>query len=97
MTDRYYDITLECGCMISLDGGGGLIPCCYGCGCGKKMDALGYVHCGDEITENGVPQGKIFKCKECIEQEKKCAKAWEKYLKSKERKEHIKEIIRRNL
>ena len=29
MSDRTYDITLDCGCMISLDGGGGLIPCCY--------------------------------------------------------------------
>ena len=29
MTDRIYDIKLECGCLISLDGGGGLIPCCY--------------------------------------------------------------------
>lgn len=24
---RVYDIILSCGCMISLDGGGGLIPC----------------------------------------------------------------------
>ena len=29
MATRYYDRTLECGCMISTDGGGGLIPCCY--------------------------------------------------------------------
>lgn len=26
---RIYDRELECGCMISSDGGGGLIPCCY--------------------------------------------------------------------
>lgn len=24
---RIYDITLSCGCMLSADGGGGLIPC----------------------------------------------------------------------
>lgn len=24
---RLYDITLDCGCMLSADGGGGLIPC----------------------------------------------------------------------
>ena len=29
MATRYYTIELECGCLISLDGGGGLIPCCY--------------------------------------------------------------------
>jgi len=29
MADRYYNRTLECGCMISSDGGGGLIPCHY--------------------------------------------------------------------
>lgn len=27
MTDRYYDIELSCGCLLSLDGGGGLMPC----------------------------------------------------------------------
>jgi len=27
MADRIYDKELECGCMISSDGGGGLIPC----------------------------------------------------------------------
>lgn len=27
MGSRIYDITLTCGCMISLDKGGGLIPC----------------------------------------------------------------------
>lgn len=27
---RIYDITLSCGCMLSADGGGGCIPCCYG-------------------------------------------------------------------
>lgn len=26
---RIYDIELECGCLVSLDGGGGCIPCCY--------------------------------------------------------------------
>lgn len=33
MASRTYDITLDCGCLISLDGGGGCIPCCYGYGC----------------------------------------------------------------
>ena len=36
MADRYYDRTLKCGCMISSDGGGGLMPCNYGYGCGKE-------------------------------------------------------------
>jgi len=27
MASRIFDITLTCGCMISLDGGGGTIPC----------------------------------------------------------------------
>ena len=26
---RTYDIELECGCLISLDGGGGVMPCHY--------------------------------------------------------------------
>lgn len=36
MASRYYDRTLKCGCMISSDGGGGLIPCHHGYGCGKE-------------------------------------------------------------
>jgi hypothetical protein len=35
MADRIYDRQLKCGCLISSDGGGGLIPCHYGYGCGK--------------------------------------------------------------
>ena len=27
MADRYYDRVLDCGCMISSDGGGGVMPC----------------------------------------------------------------------
>lgn len=34
-------------------------------GCGKQMDALGVVFCGDEIRENGVPQGEYFLCDNC--------------------------------
>lgn len=34
-------------------------------GCGKQIDALGYIHCGDEIRENGVPQGTYFSCSDC--------------------------------
>ena len=30
MACRTYDRTLECGCMYSSDGGGGLMPCGYG-------------------------------------------------------------------
>lgn len=26
---RIFDITLKCGCMLSADGGGALIPCTY--------------------------------------------------------------------
>ncbi len=29
MATRYYDRILNCGCMISSDSGGGLMPCCY--------------------------------------------------------------------
>ena len=36
MASRYYDRELKCGCLVSSDGGGGLIPCHYGYGCGKE-------------------------------------------------------------
>jgi len=29
MADRWYDRELKCGCLISSDGGGGVIPCSY--------------------------------------------------------------------
>jgi hypothetical protein len=29
MGERIYDRVLSCGCCISTDKGGGLIPCCY--------------------------------------------------------------------
>lgn len=29
MASRIYDRTLDCGCMYSADGGGGLMPCQY--------------------------------------------------------------------
>ena len=29
MASRTFDIHLDCGCLVSLDGGGGVIPCCY--------------------------------------------------------------------
>ena len=29
MATRVYDRTLDCGCMVSSDGGGGVMPCCY--------------------------------------------------------------------
>jgi len=30
MADRSFDRILKCGCMISANGGGGLMPCHYG-------------------------------------------------------------------
>ena len=36
MATRYYDRTLDCGCMYSSDAGGCLMPCNYGYGCGKE-------------------------------------------------------------
>lgn len=36
-------------------------------GCGKRIDAMGYIHCGDEIRENSIPQGKYFLCEECTD------------------------------
>ena len=96
MATRYYDRTLECGCMISSDGGGGLMPCDYGYGCGKKMDALGFIHCGDRITENSIPQGKSYLCKECIKQQKLCTKSWAEWKKSKDYKKYLREVKERN-
>ena len=96
MATRYFDRILKCGCMISSDGGGGLIPCDYGCGCGKKMDALGVVKCGDEIRENSIPQGEYFICKECRKQHKLCAETWKKWRKSKDYKKHLREVKERN-
>ncbi len=29
MANRTFDRTLDCGCMVSSDGGGGLMPCTY--------------------------------------------------------------------
>ena len=45
MATRYYDRQLECGCMISSDGGGGLMPCHYGYGCELNNE------CGDCIKQ----------------------------------------------
>jgi len=36
MEDRVYDRVLDCGCMISSDGGGGLMPCYAECGDMRK-------------------------------------------------------------
>lgn len=36
---RVYDIELKCGCLVSSDAGGGLIPCCYpGYGASKEEE-----------------------------------------------------------
>jgi hypothetical protein len=45
MGSRTFDTILDCGCMLSSDGGGGLIPCCYGYGCGKKECGEGDKQC----------------------------------------------------
>ena len=29
MSDRIYNRKLECGCLITSDAGGGVMPCCY--------------------------------------------------------------------
>ena len=36
MASRYYNRILDCGCMLSSDGGGGLMPCNYWYGCGGE-------------------------------------------------------------
>lgn len=38
MGSRYYDMTLPCGCMVSLDKGGGVIPCGAGMFGSKEED-----------------------------------------------------------
>jgi len=50
MGERVYDIELECGCMLSLDKGGGLMPCHYGYGCGKP-DCDEYNQCEDCLAQ----------------------------------------------
>ena len=92
MADRYYDRTLECGCMISSDGGGGVIPCHYGYGCGKEVTRGAYTFkCGNETKS-----GEIQLCKECREQPKKCLEAWDKWKKTDDYKKHKQECWERN-
>lgn len=86
MTDRIYDRELECGCLISSDGGGGLIPCCYGYGCGKWFTLNGKrVICNEH-----------HECAECVDQEYKCQEAWKKWMKTKDYKKHLREVKERN-
>lgn len=70
MASRTFDKILECGCMISADGGGGIIGCCAEYGNMKKK-----------------------KDRERLELHDAC---WEVWFKSKEYKEHIKEVRIRN-
>lgn len=63
---RTYDYTLPCGCMISVEGGGGCIPCHAEYGNMKKN-----------------------RDKEAL---KLHEKSWKKYLKSKDKKVHDKQI-----
>jgi hypothetical protein len=63
---RCFDRELECGCLISTDGGGGCIPCCY-------------------------PTDDDFE-----EQSEKCSKAWAKWKKTRDYKDHWDEIRENN-
>jgi len=93
MASRTYDRTLECGCMYSADGGGGLMPCDYGYGCGKKVTRGAYTFkCGDESKS-----GKIQLCKECKEQPKKCEEAHKKWYKTKDYKKYCEEFMEDDL
>lgn len=60
MASRIYDITLSCGCMLSLDGGGAAITC--------GADYLGYTDDGKvrELTEDEKKQ--VEKCKKSWEE-----------------------------
>ena len=70
MASRTYDKTLDCGCMISADGGGGVMPC--------------YAEYGNMSKKKDRKQLLLHKI------------SWEKWQKSKEYKEHCKEVKRRN-
>lgn len=86
MASRIYDRQLECGCLVSSDGGGGVIPCSYGYGCGKKFNLNGkIVKCSYE-----------HECPECLKQNKKCSNAWEKWKKTSDYKKHLREVKERN-
>lgn len=50
MSDRTYDRKLKCGCLISSDGGGGLIHCHYGYGC-RKPDCNEKHQCEDCLKQ----------------------------------------------
>ena len=96
MADRYYDRTLECGCMYSSDGGGGLMPCDYGYGCGKELNNQLFPNkkCGD--IEDLKHSDSILLCDECKEQPSKCQKAHEKWHKSKDYKKYCEEVQEKN-
>ena len=67
---RLYDKHLPCGCLISSDSGGGVMPC--------------YAEYGDMSKDEDRKQLEL------------CNKSWDKWFKSKDYKEHCKEVARRN-
>ena len=85
MADKY-DRTLECGCMISSDGGGGLMPCCYGYGCGKTFI----------LNRKEVECNEKHECPECIEHNKLHSKFWKEWKKTDDYKKHCNEVQERN-
>ena len=86
MASRLFDRELRCGCLISSDGGGGCIPCCYGYGCGKNFELNGkIVECNEE-----------HECLECREQAKLCEESWAAWRKTYDFKLHTRECIERN-
>ena len=77
MGSRYYDRTLECGCLISSDKGGGLMPCNYGYGCGKKgCDENN--QCEDCIKQNKLCYEVWEKWKKTDDYKNHCKEVWER-------------------
>lgn len=93
MATRTYDRILECGCAYSADGGGGLMPCSYGYGCGKEYDKSWKVNFGFKKIKICGASGI---CKECKNQEEKCHKAYKEWIKSEDYKIYCKEVEERN-
>lgn len=65
MADRIYDRVLDCGCMYSSDGGGGMIPCHYEMPTQEDIDKCIAAHQKWHDSEDY----KKFK-EECIEKNK---------------------------
>lgn len=82
MGSRYYDIFLPCGCMLSLDKGGGCIPC--------DGDSM-FDDDDDPYHSDGTIKEKTKSEKQLLHE-----KSWKEYLGSEKHKEHQKEIKKRN-